>query len=122
MHHSGIRCTSPLDTFFFARLGAFISCSSGPYPSIRDFALGDSGLSLVLGELYPLLCESLSWFESVWEVLRREKMNSKGRSSDLGAILSSSAGVGKIKIDTAISRPSFSCSFVLASPRPFYDL
>ena len=59
MHHSGIRCTSPLDTFFFARLGAFISCSSGPYPSIRDFALGDSGLSLVLGELYPLLCESL---------------------------------------------------------------
>ena len=73
MDHSGIRCTSPLVTFFFACLGAFIGCSSGLYPLIRDFTLGDNGLSLVLGELYLLLCESLSWFESVRGVLRGEK-------------------------------------------------
>ena len=45
----GIRCTSPSVTFFFARLGVFIGGSSGLCPSVRDFALGDSGLSLGLG-------------------------------------------------------------------------
>ena len=55
-------------------------------------------------------------------MLKREKMSIKGRSSDLGAILSSNAGVGEIKIDTAISRPSSSRPSVPASPRPFHAL
>ena len=108
MDHSDIRCTSPFVIFFFACLDVFIGGSSGHYPSVRDFALGNNGLSLALGELYPLLSESLSWFESVREVLRRERMNSEGRSGELGAILSSSAGLGEIETDTAISRPSSS--------------
>ena len=65
MESSDIRHTSPSVAFFFARLGAFIGYSSGLYPPIRDFTLSDSSLSLVLGDLYPLLCKSLSWFESV---------------------------------------------------------
>ena len=51
MDHSSIRCTSPSITFFFARLGVIIGGSSGLCPLVRDFALGDSGLSLALGEL-----------------------------------------------------------------------
>ena len=95
MHFSSV-------TFCFAHLGAFIGCSSGPYPSVKDFALGDSGLSLALGELYPLLSESLSWFESMREVLRREKMSSE--------------------TNTAISKPSSSRLSIPASPRPFHAL
>ena len=121
MDHSGIRCTSPLVTFFFACLGAFIGCSSGLYRLIRDFTLGDNGLSLVLGELYPLLCESLSWFESVRGVLRREKMSSEGRSDDLGAILLSNAGVGEVETNTTISKPPSSRPSIPASPRPFHS-
>ena len=50
-----------------------IGCSSGHYPQIGDFALDDSSLSLVLGDLYPLLCQSLGWFDLVQGVLRGEK-------------------------------------------------
>ena len=122
MDHSGIRCTSPFVTFFFARLGVFIGGSSGLSPSVRDLSLGDSGLSLALGELYPLLNESLGWFELIREVLRGERMNSEGKSGNLGAILSSSAGLGEIETDTAISKPSYSCPSVPAFPRPFHAL
>ena len=120
MDYSNIRCISPLVIFFFTRLGVFIGCSSGYYPQIGDFALGDSSLSLALGDLYLLLCQSLSWFESVQGVLRRESMSSKVRSSDLEANLPSSTSMGGVEMDTAISmhlpsRPS-------TSPRSFYAL
>ena len=74
--YSDIRRTSPLVAFFFACLGVFIGFSSGHRPQVGDFALGDSSLSLVLGDLYPLLCQSLDWFGSVRGVLRRENMGS----------------------------------------------
>ena len=57
--YSDIRCNSPSVAFFFAHLGAFIGFSSGHCPWVRDFTLGDYSLSLVLGDLYPLLCQSL---------------------------------------------------------------
>lgn len=122
MDFSGIRHTSPSISFFFACLGAFIGYRSGPYPPIKDFSLGDSSLSLVLGELYPLLYEFLNWFESMRGVLRREKMSSKVRSSDLVANLSSSAGTGKVETDAVVSRPSSFCPSVPASSWPFYAL
>ncbi|KAK9997387.1 hypothetical protein SO802_022073 [Lithocarpus litseifolius] len=49
-------------------------------------------------------------------------MSFDGRSGDLGAILSSSASVGKVETDTAISRPVLSHQFVLAHSRPFHAL
>ena len=122
MDFSGIMHTSPSVSFSFVCLGAFIGYRSGSYPPIKYFSLGDSSLSLVLGELYPLLCESLNWFKSVRGVLRREKMSSKVRSSDLVANLSSSAGTGEVETDVVVSRPSSSCPFVPASPWPFYAL
>ena len=120
MDYSNIRRISPLVIFFFTRLGVFIGCSSGYYPQIGDFALGDSSLNLALGDLYLLLCQSLSWFESVQGVLRRESMSSEVRSSDLEANLPFSTSMGGVETDTAISmhlpsRPS-------TSPQSFYAL
>ena len=41
----------PFSCLLFSCLGVFIGTPSGLYPPIRDLALGDSSLSLVLGEL-----------------------------------------------------------------------
>ena len=60
--YSKIRHTSPSIAFFFARLGALLDSSSDQLSTlshystdqclqIRDFVLGDSSLSLVLGNL-----------------------------------------------------------------------
>ena len=56
MDDSDIRHTSASVAFLFTRLGMFIGCSSGHYPQIGDFVLGGNSLSIVLGDLYPLLC------------------------------------------------------------------
>ena len=98
----------------------FIGCSSGYYPQIGDFALGDSSLSLALSDLYLLLCQSLSWFESVQGVQRRESMSSEVRSSDLEANLPSSASTGGVEMDTTVSMPL--PSRPSTSPRSFYAL
>ena len=60
----------------------------------------------MLGNLYPLLCQSLAWFKSVHEVLRRESMGSEVRSSDSETGLSSSAGTAGVETDTTTSVPS----------------
>ena len=60
----------------------------------------------MLGNLYPLLCQSLAWFKSVHEVLRRESMGSEVRSSDLETGLSSSAGTAGAETNTTTSVPS----------------
>ena len=120
MDYSNIRRISPLVTFFFTLLGVFIGCSSGYYPQIGDFALGDSSLCLALGDLYPLLFQSLSWFELVQGVLRRESMSSEVRSSDLEANLPSSTSTGGVEMYTAVSMPLPSRPSTL--PRSFYAL
>ena len=92
--YSKIMRTSPSIAFFFVRLGALLNsssdhlgalldCSNDHHPRIGDFVLCDSNQGLVLGNLYPLLCQSLAWFKSVHEVLRRKIMGSEVRSSDL---------------------------------------
>ena len=107
--YSDIRHTSPSVTFFFTCLGAFIGFSSEHCPQIGDFALGDSSLSLVLGDLYLLLCQSLGWFELVRGVLRRENMSSEVRSSDLEADLSSSTGTGGVETEVCFYEVAFLC-------------
>ena len=63
--YSEIRHTSLSIAFLFAHIRALIDSSSDPlgvlsysssdrYPQIGDFAIGDSGLGLALGDLYPL--------------------------------------------------------------------
>ena len=51
-------------------------------------------------------------------MLRGERLNFEGRSGNLGAMLSSNAGLGEIETDTAISRPLSS----RPSVRPFHAL
>ena len=97
--YSNIRRTSPSVAFFFARLGASLGFSSAHCSRVRDFVLGDGNLGLVLGDLYPLLHRSLDWFRTVRKVLRRERMGSKIRSSDLETGLSSSTSTDGVKID-----------------------
>lgn len=100
----------------------FIGFSSGHCPQVEDFALGDSSLNLVLGDLNPLLCQSLGWFESVQGVLIRENIGSEVRSSDLEASLSSSAVTSGVETDIVVSVPSSSFPSVSASSRSFHVL
>ena len=122
--YSEIRHTSPSIAFFFTRSGALLDSSSDPRLQIGDFVLGDSILDLVLGNLFPLLCQSLAWFKSVCRVLRRESMGSEVRSSDLETGLSSSASPVGVETDTATSIPSsvLSSSYPSASDtsHPFH--
>ena len=122
MNYIDIRRTSPSIAFFFTRLGVLIGCSSRHYPQIGDFALGDSSLSLVLGDLYPLLCQSLGWFDSMRGVVKREKMSSEVRSSGLKANLSSNASTGGVEMDIAVSVPLSSRLSISASPQSFHAL
>ena len=110
--YSNIRCTSPSVAFFFARLGASLGSSSDHYSRVRGFVLGDGNLGLVLADLYPLLRRSLDWFGIVRKVLRRERMGSRVRSSDLEIGLSSSAGTVGVKTNTAASIPVSSQPFI----------
>ena len=135
--YSKIKHTSPSIAFLFARLGALIDCSSDPLgalsycssdqnPQIRDFVIGDSGIGLVLGDLYPLLHQSPAWFKSMHGVLRRESMGSELRSSDLERGLSSSVGMAGVGVDTTTSVPSSaplsSHPLASATSHPFHAL
>ena len=135
--YSEIRHSSPSIAFLFARLGALIDSSSDPlgalsycsnnqYPQIGDFVISDSGLGLVLGDLYPLLYQSLTWFKSVCGVLRREIIGSEVRSSDLERGSSSGVGTARAGTDIATSMPSSTPSSshpsVFATSRPFHAL
>ena len=117
-----IRRTSPSISFFFARLGAFLGSLSGHCPQVGGFVLGDSNLELALVSLYPLLRQSLDWFGIVRDVLRRERMGSEIRSSDLETGLSSNAGTAETDIDTATSIPTSSHPSVSPPPRSFHAL
>lgn len=106
--YSEIRHLSPSISFFFTRLGASLSSSGNYCPWVGDFALGDSSLGLVLGDLYPLLRQSLDWFRTVWENLMEERMGSEIRSSDLETGLSSNADTTRAKTDIAAIVPASS--------------
>jgi len=105
---SEIRRISPFIAFLFARLGALVDSrsdtlgvfsSSDPYLQIGDFIV----VGLVLGDLYPLLRESLAWFKSIREDLRRKNMGSKVRSDGLERGSSSNVGTVGAGVDMATS-------------------
>ena len=120
--YSDIRNTSPSVAFFFARLGAFLGSPSGHCLRVGGFVLGDSGLELALVSLYPLLRQSLDWFRSMREVLRRERMGSEIRSSDLEMGLSFNAGTARTDIDTTASIPMSYHLSISPPSRPFHAL
>ena len=87
----------PSVSFFFARLGAALGVSGDFFPLIGDYLFDGCGLSVVLGELYPILVQSLAWFEG------ETRRMSEVRSSELDTGLSSSGG--PVEGDTAVSTP-----------------
>ena len=94
---SEVRVIYPSVSFFFARLGAALGVSSNFLLLVRDFVFSGSGLSLVIGELSPILGQSLAWFEG--ETRRIAEV----RSSELETGLSSSGGPEGG--DTVVSAP-----------------
>ena len=94
---SEVRAAYPSVSFFFARLGAALGISSDFLPLVGDFIFVGYGLSLVIGELSPILGQSLAWFEG--ETMRMAEV----RSSELETGLSSSGDLDRD--DIAVSAP-----------------
>ena len=94
---SKVRVVCPLVSFFFAHLGAALGVSGDFLPLVGAFIFAGCGLSLVIGELSPILGQSIAWFEG------ETRRMSEVRSSELEIRLSFSGGpeVG----DTAVSGP-----------------
>ena len=94
---SEVSVACPSVSFFFARLEAALGVSGDFFPLVRDFIFEGCGLSVVLGELSPILGQSLAWFEG--EMKRMLEV----RSSELEIGMSSSDG--PVEGDTTISAP-----------------
>ena len=92
-----VRAICPSVSFFFARLEATLGVSGDFLPLVGDFVFAGCGLSLVIGELSPILGQSLAWFEG--ETRRMAEV----RSSELEIGLSSSGDPEGG--DTAVSAP-----------------
>ena len=94
---SEVKAACPLVSFFFAHLGAALGVSGDFLPLVGDFIFVGCDLSLVIGELSPILGQSLAWFEG--ETRRMVEV----RYSELETGLSSSGDPEGG--DTAISAP-----------------
>ena len=97
VNDSEVRVACPSVSFFFARLGAALGVSGDFLPLVGDFVFTGCGLSAALGELSPILSQSIAWFEG------ETKRMSEVRSNELETGLSSSGG--PVEGDTAISAP-----------------
>ena len=91
------RVACPSISFFFARLGAALGVSSDFLPLVGDFIFAGYGLIVVLGEISPILGQSIAWFEG------ETKRMLEVRSSELETGLSSSDGPKEG--DIAVSTP-----------------
>ena len=65
VNSSEIRVAYPSISFFFAHLGASLGTSCVFLPSVANFIFEGSSLGVVLGGLFPLLCQSIDWFEGL---------------------------------------------------------
>ena len=60
---SEVRVACPLISFFVAHSGAALGVFGDFLPLVGDFIFVGCGLSVVLGELSPILGQSIAWFE-----------------------------------------------------------
>ena len=97
VNSSEVRVVCPSTSFIFARLGATLGVSGDFFPLVGDFVFEGCGLSVVLGELSPILGQSLAWFEG------EARTMSEVRSSEFETGLSSSDSPAEG--DTAVSAP-----------------
>ena len=97
---SEVRVVCPSISFLFTHLGASLDTSHTFLPSVGNFIFEGSGLGIALGELFHVLSQSISWFESL--VGEGERM-SEVRSNELETGLSSSND--PVERDTTVSSP-----------------
>ena len=99
---SEVRILCPSVSFLFARLGASLEVSRTFRPLVEGFVFGGSSLSVVLADLFPLLCQSIDWFE---ELVGEWRVMSKVRSSELDIGLSSIDDPVEMEEDTVVAGP-----------------
>ena len=101
MHSSSeVRVLYPSFYFLFACLGASFGISRSFYPLIEGFVGERNSLSLILTNLFPMLRQSVDWFE---DLVSDPRIMSEVRSNELEMGLSSSDH--PMEEDTAISIP-----------------
>ena len=93
---SEVRALYPSVSFLFEHLRG----SLGAFPYLESFVLEGSSLSIALGDLLPLLRQSINWFEGL---VREQGVMSEVRSSELEIGLSSNDK--PVEGDTTISVP-----------------
>ena len=96
VNSSEVRVACPSISFLFARLGG----SLGVFQHLENLVFEGNCLSVILGDLLPLLRQSLNWFEGL---VRRREVMSEIRSNDLKIGLSSNGD--PVEGDTAVSAP-----------------
>ena len=99
---SEVRILCPSVSFLFARLGASLEVFRTFLPLVEGFVFGGSSLSVVLADLFPLLRQSVDWFE---ELVGEWRVMSKVTSSELDIGLSSSDDPVEVKEDTVVAGP-----------------
>ena len=97
---SEVRIHCPSISFLFACLGASLGVSRSFCPLVEDFVFGGSSLSVVLADLFPLLRQSVDWFE---DLVGERRVMSEVRSSELETRLSSSDDPIEVEEDTTAS-------------------
>ena len=65
VNSSEVRVACPSVSFFFAHLGASLGTSRASLPLVGNFVFEGNGLGVVLGELFPVLCQSINRFEGL---------------------------------------------------------
>ena len=71
VNSSKVRVMCPLVSFLFAHLGASLDTSSDFLPLIENFIFEGCGLGVVVGELFPVLSQSINWFGGLIEERKR---------------------------------------------------
>ena len=102
VNSSEIRVAFLSISFFFARLGASLGASHAFFPLVENFVFEGSSLGVMLGDLFPLLYQSIDWFKGL--VSERREMF-EVRSSELETRLSSNDNPVEEEVDTAVSVP-----------------
>ena len=99
---SKVRILFPSVSFLFARLGVSLGVSHTFCPLVEGFVFGVSSLSVVLADLFPLLCQSVDWFE---ELVGEQRVMLEVRFGELEMELSSSKNPMEIEEDITAFGP-----------------
>ena len=102
VNSSEIRVAFLSISFFFARLGASLGASHAFFPLVENFVFEGSSLGVMLGDLFPLLYQSIDWFKGL---VSEQREMFEVRSSELETRLPSNDNPMEEEADTAISVP-----------------